>query len=85
MPNRIYIQPYPSEQAQFCVFLGTTVLGGGGTLKETGVNYSPHGHQSQTSMSNRISDMNPSQLEVSDRLGPSYLIKAHYQLGWDMN
>jgi hypothetical protein len=28
MPNRIYIQPYPSEQAQFGDFLGTTVLGG---------------------------------------------------------
>jgi hypothetical protein len=30
MPNRIYIQPSPSEQAQFCVFLGTTVLGESG-------------------------------------------------------
>jgi hypothetical protein len=34
MPNSIYIHPYPPE---LCVFLGTTVLGGWGTLLETGV------------------------------------------------
>jgi hypothetical protein len=32
MTNSNYIQPYPSEQAQFCVFLGTTVRDTHGNL-----------------------------------------------------